>query len=280
MNQEENFITVAPKDKIIGKYISCYYFHSSKSAEYSRKFRFYPNYRHGVTVYNNCDVSFNQSGSVIRPSDENRSDVFYTINTSQSFSVDIKGCFTKIGIVFNPLGINNFLDKPLGEVFNEAVNTFPHFGPLFEQTALTVFNEPDTDEKIKYLDSFFLANFYGFNELLVKKALQQLLNTGGTIKVDELADVLQTSRKTLLRQFKKHLCCSIEEYKKMVMFRNALEYSQQQKDSSVTDVALYSLYYDQAHYIKHFKAVTKLSPKALLSHITPLGGGVYWNFED
>ena len=76
---------------------------------------------------------------------------------------------------------------------------------------------------------------------------------------------------------------SVEEYKKLVMFRNALNYAQKAgEDTTLTDVALYSLYYDQAHYIKHFKAITKQSPKALLSKLTDLGSHeeVYWNFED
>ena len=66
------------------------------------------------------------------------------------------------------------------------------------------------------------------------------------------------------------------------MFRNALNFSQQ-KDGllSLTDVALYNLYYDQAHFIKQFKSITKLSPKTLLSKITKLGNQeVYWNFDE
>jgi len=117
---------------------------------------------------------------------------------------------------------------------------------------------------------------------VVKKAMTEILNSNGSVKVEELSDTLGVNRKTLLRLFKKHLCSSVEEYKKLVMFRNALNYSQQMgEDASLTDVALYSLYYDQAHYIKHFKSVTKQSPKTLLSKLTKLGNQeVYWNFED
>ncbi|MGQ3087019.1 MAG: hypothetical protein ACT6RA_07690, partial [Flavobacterium sp.] len=52
-------------------------------------------------------------------------------------------------------------------------------------------------------------------------------------------------------------------------------------DATLTDVALYNYYYDQAHYIKHFRSVTMQSPKTLLSKITQLGSQpVYWNFEE
>ena len=113
--------------------------------------------------------------------------------------------------------------------------------------------------------------------------MQLILNSNGSIRVEELSEELGANRKTLLRLFKKHLCCSVEEYKKLVMFRNALNYAQKAgENTTLTDVALYSLYYDQAHYIKHFKSVTGQSPKALLSKLTDLGSHeeVYWNFGD
>jgi transcriptional regulator GlxA family with amidase domain len=112
--------------------------------------------------------------------------------------------------------------------------------------------------------------------------MQELLKSNGAVRVEELSDLLEVNRKTLLRLFRKHLCCSVEEYRKLVMFRNALNYAQQAgADASLTDVALYSLYYDQAHYIKHFRQITKQSPKALLSKLASFGGQqTYWYFEE
>ena len=128
---------------------------------------------------------------------------------------------------------------------------------------------------------FFASRYCTFDDPVVKKALQEILNSNGSIRVEELSDATGVNRKTLLRMFNKHLCCSVEEYKKMVMFRNALNYSQESNEHSLTDVALYSLYYDQAHFIKHFKSVTQQSPKVLLSKLTKLGTQeTYWNFEE
>lgn len=281
MQATGDFITIVPNDPVVAKHISYYYFHVSNDKEYSSKFSFYPNYKHAITIYKNSDVDLSNDSSVVRTSDAESLGCFYTINTGKDFKVYIKGAFNKIGVVFNPLGINYFLDRPLGEMFNKLAGEFNYFGEGLNSVAEKVYNEQDPVKKGELLDAFFKDRYCGFDDVIVKKAITEILNSNGTIKVEELSDLTGVNRKTLLRLFKKHLCCSVEEYKKMVMFRNALNYSQQSADLSLTDVALYSLYYDQAHFIKHFKSVTHQSPKMLLSKLTKLGSQeTYWNFEE
>lgn len=282
MDSKGNFITTKPKDELVAKYIDYYYFHMSDDVSFSRKFFFYPNYKHALTVYEGSEVSVTDEGSLVSPSTGKKILSFYSINTDKNFKVELNGVFNKIGIVFNPLGLNHFSRDPISEFCDKSISKFEYFGNDFTALSQGVFNEPDANKKTLLLDTFFREKYCGFDDIVVKKAMTEILNSNGSVKVEELSDTLGVNRKTLLRLFKKHLCSSVEEYKKLVMFRNALNYSQQMGgDASLTDVALYSLYYDQAHYIKHFKSVTKQSPKTLLSKLTKLGNQeVYWNFED
>jgi AraC-like DNA-binding protein len=283
LESKGTFVTVKPKDTLVSRYIAYYYFHHSDQASFKSNFFFYPNYNHALTVYKGSDVSLTEEGSVILPSVEDNISTFYSINTSRNFKVSLNGAFNKIGVVFNPLGINHFMSLSLSETLGNAIFRFEHFGEAFNVVLHNVYDQRDPEQKALLLDAFFAENYKGFNEPVVKAAVSKILNSNGSVRVEELSGELQVNRKTLLRFFKKHLCCSVEEYKKLVMFRNALNYSQQHKDeASLTDVALYSLYYDQAHFIKHFKSVTKLPPKTLLSNLTHLGsqGVVYWHFED
>jgi len=249
---------------------------------FRNKFFFYPNYKHALTIYKGSDITLTEEGSLVTQNGVDTIDCFYSINTDKNIKVEFNGIFNKIGIVFNPLGLNHFVKGPVADIFNITVNRFSYFGDALNTTAQYVYNETDIDKRVKLLDAFFVENFIGFDEPVIKRAVQEILNSNGSVKVEDLSGLLKVNRKTLLRLFKKHLCCSVEEYKKLVMFRNALNYSQQAKDgASLTDVALYNLYYDQAHYIKHFKSVTKQSPKTLLSKLTRLGSQeTYWNFED
>ncbi len=276
------FTTLKPKDELVAKYIDYYYFHVSDNPAFSKKFFFYPNYKHAITIYKGSDVSLTSEGSLILPEADAPIATFYSINTDKNFKVDLNGVFDKIGIVFNPLGLNHFVENALGDFFDRTIQKLECFGPEFSETLEKIYDETDAQKRAALLDAFFVQAFVGFDEPLVKKAVQEILNSNGSVKVEELSELLSVNRKTLLRLFKKHLCCSVEKYKKLVMFRNALNYAQQMgEDASLTDVALYSLYYDQAHYIKHFKSVTMQSPKALLSKLTKLGSqDTYWHFED
>jgi len=277
------FTTIKPKEEIVSRHIAYYYFHISNDPGFSNKFYFYPNYKHAITVYKGSDVSLSGEGSRVVPANHRKINSFYSINTDKSFKVELNGAFNKIGIVFNPLGLNHFMNQPLGNYFDRSISAFTYFGDNFTEVCQKVFEERDDEKKCLLLDEFFSSRYYGFDEPVLKKAVQLILNSNGSVRVDELSEEIVANRKTLLRLFKKHLCCSVEEYKKLVMFRNALNYAQKAgEDTTLTDVALYSLYYDQAHYIKHFKAITKQSPKALLSKLTDLGSHeeVYWHFED
>lgn len=277
------FITVKPKDAIISRHVAYYYFHQSDDALFKKNFFFYPNYNHALTVYKGSAVSQDINGSLILPSHDDIISCFYTVNADRNFKVSLNGVFNKIGIVFNPLGINHFISQPLGDIFSRDFFGFNHLGDAFIKMISEVYDETDYEKKAELLDAIFIQYYKGFEEPLVKTAVAEILNSNGSVRVEELSEKLKVNRKTLLRLFKKHLCCSVEEYKKLVMFRNALNYSQQHRDeATLTDVALYSLYYDQAHFIKHFKSVTKLPPKTLLSSLTHLGSQevVYWHFED
>ncbi|MGQ2982218.1 helix-turn-helix domain-containing protein [Flavobacterium sp.] len=282
MDTRGNFTTVKPADEVVAKHIAYYYFHSSDDEGFDSKFTFYPNYLHAITIYKGSNLTFTEDSSVIRPATDDTIGCYYSINTDQSFSVDLEGSFYKIGIVFNPLGLNNFLDKPLCDAFIPSFGPFYHFGKALEDVVNQIAKLEYAEAKAALLDGFFRTAYCGFAETAVKRGVQEILNSNGTIKVEQLSDIIGVNRKTLLRLFKKHLCCSVEEYKKMVMFRNALNYAQQAgDDATLTDVALYNYYYDQAHYIKHFRSVTMQSPKTLLSKITQLGSQpVYWNFEE
>ena len=70
---------------------------------------------------------------------------------------------------------------------------------------------------------------------------------------------------------------------KLAVIHNGIieNYAVIKEKTNLTDIALFSMYYDQAHFIKHFKSITKETPNTLLSKISHLGmEDTYWYFED
>ena len=276
------FITAKPVSQKISKYISYYYFDQSDDENYQRDFIFYPNYKHALTAYKSSKVVLTENKSSVSPIDTNQINTFYSINKNKSIKVSIEGRYDKIGIVFNPLGINHFLKEPLQDIFPFDINLFSYFGAALNQTLEEVFTKNNVDKKATLLDSFFEKAYYDFHQPILKKAVGNIIKSNGAIKVGELSEKLNVDRRTLLRLFRRHTNMSVEEYRNMVMFRQALNYFHQNKEeANLTDVALFSMYYDQAHFIKHFKAITNETPNTLLSKISHIGEeDTYWYFKD
>lgn len=276
----EKFISVQPKSEIIRKYIAYYYFHSCTDTKFEKSFVFYPNYKNGLTVYKNAEIVFSEEGTSIFDSGIEQLSVLYTTNLDKSIRVRFNSAFNKIGIVFAPLGLNHFVDKPLFEILSERIGYFDYFGFPFEKCITAVFDENEESEKVRLLDSFFEDMLADFNVPILEKAVSEIIASGGLAKVSELSEQLMTNRKTLLRLFRKHLLCSVEEYKKMVRFRQAINFSQEQNQSNtLTEIALFSQYYDQADFIRQFKSIAKESPKKVIPSISKLGNETYWKLE-
>jgi len=277
----EKFISVQPKSEIIRKYIAYYYFHSCTDTKFEKSFVFYPNYKNGLTVYKNAEIVFSEEGTSIFDSGIEQLSILYTTNLDKSIRVRFNSAFNKIGIVFAPLGLNHFVDKLLFEVISERIGYFDYFGLPFEKCITAVYEENDESEKVRLLDSFFESRLADFNVPILEKAVAEIITSGGLAKVSELSEKLTANRKTLLRLFQKHLLCSVEEYKKMVRFRQAINFSQEQNGSNtLTEIALFSQYYDQADFIRQFKSIAKESPKKVIPSISKLGSeDTYWKLE-
>lgn len=277
----EKFVSIQPKNEIIRKYIAYYYFHRCTDAKFEKSFVFYPNYKNALTVYKNAEIVLSEEGTAVSDSATKQLCVLYTTNLDKSIRVRFKGAFDKIGVVFTPLGLNHFVDKPLFQVLSERIGYFDYFGFPFEKCVTAVFEENDESEKAKLLDAFFENRLVDFNVPALEKAVSEIIKSGGLVKVAALSEKLKTNRKTLLRLFQKHLLCSVEEYKKMVRFRQAINFSQEQNGANtLTEVALFSQYYDQADFIRQFKSITKESPKKVIPSISKLGNEeTYWKLE-
>ena len=280
MTNSDSFLTIQPKSELIRKHISYYYFHQSFNPNFQKSFVFFPNFIHGITAYTKSSINFKEN-SIVTPCEENELTIFYTMNYSRNIKVTLNGVFNKIGICFHPAGLNYFVNGALSTIYDEETHRFNYYDNQFNKTLLEVYKKESLEEKRDLLDQFFESKYVEFKHPELIHCLNDIIDSNGTIKVDELSERYAIHPKTLLRQFNKHFGCSIEAYKKMVKFRNTLNFTQsQQQFSSLTEISLYNHYYDQADFNKQFKAITNFTPKELLSKIEKMGEEkTYWVFE-
>lgn len=282
MDNKSYLKTLKPKNEQLKKVIAYYYFHVSENENHSESFYFYPNYLHAVTIYigNKITLNYEPIESKIEK-DENPKSItcLYTVNSKHKTLVNINGSFHKIGIVFYPLGFNHFIKKPLNEFMPKDFMKID-LGESFHEALQKIDKNDDLENQLEILENELLKLYQPFQENILTHSIREIILSNGAIKINELEEQFQTNRKKLLRLFKKHTLISMEDYKKMVMFRNSLNYAIQNKEeANLTDVALFAMYYDQSHFIKHFKSITNETPKTLLPKINKLGNeDLYWHF--
>ena len=272
------FFTCKPSTKL-QPYIAYYYFHESDDEDFQQSFTYYPHYKNALTIYKNVDYNILPDFSVeVSSAKKDSLKVVYSKLYQNLGRVRINGKFVKIGVVFQPLGIQHFIKEVYSEVFSKPINFTNPFGLKFNEVLDQVFLTSIISEKANLLDEFFQQQYLGFEEERIIGAVNKIIESKGVISVSALARDLDIHRKTLLRLFQKHLDCSVEEYRKLVRFRFALEKIQQQNNINLTTVSA-EHYYDQSDFIKQFKKLTQLSPKKFMAAVSKLGDeDTFWNF--
>lgn len=282
-SKQELFITREPQDPFLEDFISYYYFHSCSSKGLQKNFIYYPGFKNALTIYQNSKVEYGLGYSDVSPAlnTEKQFVYLYSGMISSYRKAIILSPFNKIGVVFNELGINHFLEVPLSKLTSHPVDkSFSYFDEDFKPILNRVYNESDYEQKVRLLDSFFKEKYCGFNDEIVKSCVRQIMETEGKIKVKSLAIQHDVSRRTLLRLFKKHLCCPVKSFIDIVQFRKSLDYFlNDQKINSLSELAHALDYYDQSQFIHHFKKMTGINPKGFFSEIAHLGNeDTYWTF--
>lgn len=275
------FQSERPQSTFLRKHIAYYYFHELKEEDPMSSFIYYPHYRNGLTIYKNSEVTLQSAYTTATKPKECGYFFGFTKLTQHAAKAEIHPPFNKLGVVFQALGLNHFVEGNLAAYVPQAINLhFELFKDSMHSTLDQVYATDQILEKVKLLDDYFLSIYKGFEEPKMEKAVKLLIENDMKYTVEQLAEDLELSRKTLLRLFRKHHNCSVIDYIKMIQFRKSIEAFQNSQDrATLTRLAQDTSYYDQSDFIKHFKKLTGFSPKQFFKHLSNLGShDTYWTF--
>lgn len=272
MNSKD-FFTQKPVNKFLQKHIAYYYFQECSGIELPPRYTFYPHYKNALSIYKQSKVNYRNNLFTVEP-DQSINYFYGYSSVHKEFQEVIQyPPFYKIGIVFQPLGINHFLKENLVKLKGQGTEfAFNYFAVSMKPFLDEIYTIEQIEKKVELLDAYFESQYIGFKEPRLEKAVELLLNTDEKYTVKGLAEILDLSRKTLLRLFQKHLCCSVKEYINVIQFRKALlTYQLAQEKPLLTSLAYDIGYYDQSEFINHFKKITGFNPSKILGNIQKLG---------
>ncbi|MEW5818050.1 MAG: AraC family transcriptional regulator, partial [Spirochaetota bacterium] len=169
-----------------------------------------------------------------------------------------------IGIHFQPGGaypffqeeISNFTDKIIPMLTNDRWATEELYSSL-------KMREPIND-KISVLDDFLLKKLQESTadpSLWVIQVVGIVRKHNGSLKIDELTKQLNITRRHFERRFKKEVGLSPKQFSRIVRIAKTRSLIRSLNFNSLTDVGYECNYYDQAHFIREFKAFVKETPK-------------------
>lgn len=120
------------------------------------------------------------------------------------------------------------------------------------------------------LDAFFLGRLrVDAARATFDRGLQRLVATDGRAAVGEVADVAGVSVRQLDRLFARHVGLPPKVVGRVLRFQAALRSLMHDATVSLADVALNAGYFDQAHFIRDFRAMSGGVPRGYRGYYPP-----------
>jgi AraC-like DNA-binding protein len=164
-------------------------------------------------------------------------------------------------VFFKEAGATPFFRQPLHEIFRESV-TLENFVLRSELLCLEeqLIEAPTNSDRIVRLEKFLIGRMtQGEPDKLALAALALIHQSKGNIRIKDLVQRLHTSQSPLEKRFRAAVGASPKKFASIVRLKNLLQ--EYPKTGSLTELAYEAGFYDQAHFIKEFKAFTGDTPE-------------------
>jgi AraC-like DNA-binding protein len=172
----------------------------------------------------------------------------------------IEGAGRVVGVKFRPGGFQPFLGRSVHTLTNRVVPLSAVFGPAGDELARAVRAEPETPFAVT--EAFLRARRPPHDPHLDTLAaiVRTMLDDPAVVRVDELAARHAMSPRTLQRLFRRYVGVSPKWVLQRYRLHEAAERIAEGRDGDWAATALELGYFDQAHFIRDFKALIGASP--------------------
>lgn len=179
------------------------------------------------------------------------------------FSRRLEGAGRVFGIKFRPGGFYPFVKRPVSELTDHTFPIGAFFGAEGEQLEREILSLPDRTEMVACAEHFLRERLPEQDDAatVVGEIVYSIMADRAIGKVDDLAARLGVGKRWLQRTFSRYVGVS----PKWVIQRYRLHEATEQLNARGPNVdwpklALELGYFDQAHFIKDFKALVGVSP--------------------
>lgn len=223
-----------PQNKLLRQHIQYFYISNYEEKPVRKTFVMYPMINNSVSIQDNFFSTLSNYQFNFLEYEPRKLNLNTLNRFTKPLTAKVDGVTKVLSIVFKPGGFNFFCDKPLGEIVPSIHAQFYEWDDKSAELneLLYCFDIELLREK---LEKILLSMYRDYENEVLFDALGLLHQDYTQFNVEELEKTLRVNRKTLLRQFKKHIGVSITDYRRILRFREAI--SLQPNNENLTRLA-------------------------------------------
>lgn len=205
-------------------------------------------YRGEVHLQDSNAAAYRIPSAVINGGYDSYRRCYVTENTG---IIVVKFKICAVSSFFDFTGINKFSSAYRLESLVEA--------EVFRRLENGLINACGNRDRIDLIEQFLCNRLRTANrDLLIDDAARRIREANGNLKIRELCGVLYISESQFEKRFRRAVGISAKKYASLVRIDALLNDSR--TDNNITDKAYEAGYFDQAHFIRDFKAYTGYTP--------------------
>jgi AraC-like DNA-binding protein len=202
---------------------------------------------------------------------ENGESNIYGVHTER-FERRLEGQNFAFGIKFKPGGFHPFLQSPISTLANRAVSTRAVFGSSGLALAPRIAACADVDAMTAAAEAFLFAHLPPPDPNVARASMLVAAIAGdlGMTSVDRLMTTAAMDRRALQRLFQKYVGIGPKWVIKRYRLHEAIAQVQDRPHVNWAALALELGYFDQAHFIRDFRALVGQSPAEYARSLTTI----------
>jgi AraC-like DNA-binding protein len=172
------------------------------------------------------------------------------------------------GIKFQPPALTHLFDVAMRSLTDTVVDLRQKI-PGIHELELELKRDQDHRRMITIANDYLIRKASGFVPGVVDHAVSLIFSTKGKISIGEICDQTNTGERTLERLFNKYIGLTPKFYCRVIRFSYIFKVIENKK-LGWADLGLEAGFYDQAHFIRNFKAFSGEDPSKYFFNLPTL----------
>lgn len=246
-----------PIHPILKKYIEGYYFMSKDESHQPIKYLTFPDNYFILSACQNVSIIQEKGWLEIHESTSENLVIDFVSRCSIPTEICYHQSINEVTVYFKPLGMYHFFGADSSTDLKDKIQDSD-----FKETMSRILKESERRRQIQLLEDYWLLKFEP-KDLKLADTIASDFDT--ELSIQEIATKNNITRQYLNKVSKRYLGKPASEYRKIQRFRKALITNRKVKN--LTELSYENLFYDQSHFIKDFKELTKISPKKFFENV-------------